>query len=354
MELRSTYEADAPFHNGVKSIEMLPNVSNLILIFVVVVFALATSLVALIRVPTSLVMIGAFVLTVLASANLVRWWRRNSGTIAMTSEELIVTPRSGPVLRRYLNDIHTIQRSEIKVYYLGPRWAIDKYVRIFSDGEIPLEFVWPTTVGSKKANPADRFVSNLQTRLPSIEVSTKLGPPEKLKVAHARRGSKNNGGASALFAIVVCGFGGLILNVLVPKSSSSAEAALRPLEGSLASVRRTPMPGDSSSEVFSTPCFGQNGGGSYWEEDFFNLEIRSVDMKLAVNANEKTVEARARQILPKGWTIYTAENTPNEVGNTTLYLKSPCLTAKHGQFYPALEARFTTVAERLRTKVNEP
>jgi hypothetical protein len=329
MELRSTYEAEAPIQLHIKSMEMLPELSALLMFFVFIVFAIVTCGIALLRVPTSIAMYLAFLLALLASRSLIQWWRRNSGSIAFTASELIVTPRSGPTLKRYFSETARIERYSEKVQHPFTAPMIENYVHIVSDNEIPLQFLWETRPLTKRKNQADLLVQNLQMRVPTVEVLTKPEPLEDIKVDHARRGALKRYSVSVrLFAVLACGFGGLFLNILVPRSHGPATQALQPIEQSLSSVRRTPLPVENSSEAYSVSCYGENGRDSYWEEDFFNLEIRYFSLDIAVHSDKATAVARSRKVLPKGWVFYAWDAAPDPSGDTHLNVKSPCFTAK--------------------------
>jgi hypothetical protein len=350
----SPSEERQTFHHPIKSMELLPSVSNVIVIFVVITFALLASGRLLARMPTSLAVVGVFLLTVLAALGLVRWWYRNSGSIAFTDDELIITPRTGPTLRRKLDGIQKIERHFARRHVVRSRIVVENYVRIFSEGEVPLQFLWDVGLDFKGTSYADRFVANLQARLPTVPLHVVPDRrPEKAHVEHARRNVPKSHGSAALFAVLVCGFAGALINTLVPKSSGSATTALQRFERSVGDARSTSLPGDNSTTARSVSCFGQTGD-SYWEEDFFNLQIRKVEIRLATMSDPKAAEARARKILPKNWEVYGTDYLPDEVGKATLSIETPCLTAKKGQFYPSLEARFTSAIEKLRTKVDEP
>jgi hypothetical protein len=355
MELRSTYEAQAPVQHHIKSMEMLPELSGVLMIAVFVTFAFVTTAVALIRAPTSLVMYGALALAVLANLKLIHWWQRNSGSIAFTPDELIVTPRKGPSLRRYFSEITAIERSNVGVVYPGTPSMIQNYVRIISDNEIPLQFLWETKSAFKGKTKADRLETNLKTRLPKLEVLTTEEPPADVAVDHACRGGlKNYAVPMRIFAVVVCGFGGVFLNILLPRSYGAASDALKPIEQSLQGVRRTPLPTENSSEAYSISCYGENGRDSYWEEGFFNLQIRYFTLTIAVNADDKTAANRARKLLPKSWGVYSSAASPKIVGDkTTLYITSKCFRSTTSQFDTTLDARIKAVGEKIRTTVEQ-
>jgi hypothetical protein len=336
----------------IESMDLNRSVVDVIVILVVTTFAVLASGLALARFPTSLAILGIFLLTVLAVAGLVRLWCRNSGSIVFTDEELIITPRSGPTSRRTLDRIESIERHYARRFSGIPRVDMENYVRIFSDGEVPLQFLWDVGLNIKGASDADRFVANLQTRLPGVPVHIVKGQrPEKITVEHARRNAVQSHAGEALLAVVLCGVAGVLINTIVPKSSGSATAALQRFERSVGDAQRTSLPGDDSTSARSISCFGQTGD-SYWEEDFFNLQIRKVEIRLATMSDPKTAETRARKILPKSWKVYGTDYLPDAVGKATLSIETPCFTAKKGQFYPSLEARFTSAIEKLRTKVD--
>jgi hypothetical protein len=352
--LRGSGGKEPIFHHPIKSMELLPSVAVVIFLFVFVTFAVLASGLALLRVPTSLAIIGVFLLTVLADLALIRWWYRNSGTIAFTSNELIITPRTGPTLRRTLDDIQSIQRHYARRRVTNAAVVVENYVRIVSHGHIPLQFLWDIPLNPKRTSDPDRFVANLQTRLPNVPVHIINDQwLEEINVEHARRNSVQSHLGALLFTVVMCGAAGAIINTLIPRSSGSAITALQRFERSVNSARSTALPGEDSTVARSISCFGPTGD-SYWEEDFFTLQIRKVEIGLAVMSDPKTAEGRARKLLPKNWEVYGSDYLPDGVGNATLVIKTPCLTAKKGQFYPRLEARFTSAIEKLRTKVDEP
>lgn len=352
--LRGSGDEEPIFHHPIKSMELLRSVAVVIFLFVFVTFAVLASGLALLRIPTSLAVIGVFLLTVLADLALIRWWYLNSGSIAFTADELIITPRTGPTLRRKLDDIQSIQRHHARRRVTNASIVVENYVRIFSYGQIPLQFLWDVRLYSKRTSDPDRFVANLQTRLPNVPVNIVHDQrPEKINVEHGRRNSVQSHLGALLFSVVVCGAAGAIINTLIPRSFGSATTALQRFERSVNSARSTTLPGEDSTVARSISCFGPTGD-SYWEEDFFNLQIRKVEIRLAVMSDPKTAEARARKILSKNWKVYGSDYLPDGVGNATLQIETPCLTAKKGQFYPQLEARFTSAIEKLRTKVDEP
>jgi hypothetical protein len=356
VESRRSQRTAAPYQRVIKSMEMLPGGRGAFFAFSLLsIVSTVTCAVAVARIPTSLVMYGALIFTVLVCANVMQWLRRNSGSIAFTSDELIVTPRSGAVRRRYFSEIVRIERYSAEVSRPWTVPMVENYVRIVCTDKIPLQFLWETAPLAKKKNPADVMVENLGAQMPAVEILTNPEPLETIKVDFVLRGvMRHYAGSVRLFAVFACGFGGFFLNVMVPKSYGSANNALKPIEQSLKGIRRTVLKVENSTLAYGVSCYGENGRDSYWEEDFFGLEIRYFTFNIAVHSDEKSAEARSRKILPKDWVVSAWDATPDPSGDTHVNVESPCFTAEPDQFDSVLSDRAVAIAQQIRTTVERP
>jgi hypothetical protein len=209
--------------------------------------------IALVRTPKSLAVPALLILSGLAVAWHFSVWRRNTGEIVVTDDELIVRPRSGRVLRRSLKEIRSVQRSGI---YTRTKYAryFNTCVRIVSDESIPLQFRWLVGIGpkAKDHNPAEFLISSLKRRLPGLEIAESATVPEKLRVDHGRRSDIAFGSVWPLMAMVLCLSAGVLANVAMPRSYGSAADGLRRIERSLGS--RNSLSATISPTIRATPA----------------------------------------------------------------------------------------------------
>jgi hypothetical protein len=307
---------------------------------------------AVLRVPRSLAVLGLFALTLGANAFLVLWSLRNSGTIEINDDELIIKPRRGPTRRQTVREIASVQiiRRRVRVRY---GFLIISYVRIVPNVGTVLQLVWDRGENSKRMDRAAELIRLLRLRFPELVVVETSGRPEKMHVLHGRRtNSTSNCGLAAFLAVGTCAFAGVMIHTLIPMSSGSALAAVQRLERSLADVPTGQPSSDAPVSVRSQSCFGTNGD-SYWEEGVFNVEIREVLVSFDVPADVKTAVARIRAAAPKNWTVYASDALADTNGQVGVRLTTPCLRAGRGQFFPSLEARFARVGEKLRSRVDQ-
>jgi hypothetical protein len=307
---------------------------------------------ALLRVPRSILVWGVCALTVFANAGLVRWCLRNNGNIVISNDELIVKLRTGQAIRRNLHEIQSIQWNRVERRLSKDHLGAESYVRIFTNAETPLQFLWDECRRQRRQSRAKDLIGELQRRLPAVVAVESTTHPEKLKVVHARRNSRTSHALLAFVAVSVCGFTGGVIHGVVPKSSGSAIAVLHRVERSFSRVATTSLPSDLPVTVLSEPCFGSRRRPSYWLEKVFNIEIRRVRTAFAVTADPATAADDARKILPNGWGVNGFDSLPEIMGKRRLYVQSPCLTARRGEFSASLETRFTGVFEKLRAKVD--
>jgi hypothetical protein len=315
--------------------------------------AIVVAAVTLLRAPKSLAVLALLILSGIAVLWHVSVWRRNTGTIMVTDDELIVRPQTGPTLRRSLTNIRSVSRSGV---HKRTRYAqyFDTYVRIVSDGEIPLQFRWHigTSPKTKDHNPAQFLISTLKRRLPELAVTESAAVPEKLRVEHGRRSDSRFGSVGPLMAMAICLFAGVLTYLAIPRSYGSAADALRRVERSFGPSNELSSLPPLPIEVRSEPCFGQQGG-SYWEEGVFNVEIRKLEGTFAVMADESTAQTRAKDLAPKDWMAYATEIRLNEKGNASVNFTTPCYRANRGEFVRSVEAQYSVLLARFRATIDQ-
>jgi hypothetical protein len=183
-----------PNQEPVKSIPLRSRFAFAVYLAVFGIPAVIVAIVALVRAPKSLVLLALLILSGLAVIWHVRVWRCNLGEIEVTDDELIVRPRRGPILRRNLKDIRSIQRAGI---YTRTKYAqySATYVRIFTDDHAPIQFRWNVgiTPKAKDQNPCQLLISSVKRRLPGVEVAESTTRPETLTVEHGRRDDQSFG-----------------------------------------------------------------------------------------------------------------------------------------------------------------
>jgi hypothetical protein len=335
----------------VTSMRLRASNGEFFIVFLLVFASILLCGTALLRVPHSAFVVGLCALAVLTDAALVRWCLRSNGNIFISNDELIVKLRTGQTLRRNLHEIRSIQWNRVQRQLAKDRIGTESYVRIFTTSDIPLQFHWDDYRRQRRQSRAADLIGELRRRRPEVFAVESIAQPENIKVAHARRNSGSSHVFFILVAVMVCSFVGGVVHAIVPRSSGSAATLVKQLERSFSTTPS--VSSDSKLNVGSEPCFIWRRQRSYWLEKVFQVEIRQVRFSLEVNGDPAKAEDDARHLLPNDWPVFGIGGLPDSMGRQRLYVQTPCVTARPGEFASSLERRFGAIMENVRVQVDQ-
>jgi hypothetical protein len=330
-------------------------------VFTLVSVSVLLGTTALLRLPHSKVVLALFAVTVLANAGLVRWCLRSNGSIEITNDELVVSLRTGRTIRRNLREIQSVEWNRVQRRLNKGEFGTESYVRIFTTGDVPLQFLWDEYRRKRRESSAVDLIGELQRRLPDVVAVESSAKPERLKVLRARRNSRTSHVLFLAVVVWMSTMAGLLTHLIIPKSSGSASSVLRQVERSLlvgaTSLESLESPEslqsvDSSASANSEPCFGSRSRPSYWLEKLSAMEIRRVNDVMVVTIDPLIAAENARKLLPNDWSVSGFDGLPEIMGRRRLYVQTPCLSGRRGEFSSSLEMKFAGIMKKLRVQVD--